>query len=139
MIAIIFRGNICKNVNSDDQLSNDLSTGWRQLTDAEITAAGMMGYEHLVCPVNTTIGADGSITFTPPAPNIDEMFAALRTERDARLMGTDKYLLADYPISAAYLEDVKAYRTALRNLPDLPGAPWDGGGTETPWPELPKT
>lgn len=62
------------------------------------------------------------------------LFAALRAARDARLMDTDKYLLADYPISAADLEAVKAYRTALRNLPDQPGAPWDGGGKATPWP-----
>ena len=63
----------------------------------------------------------------------------LRTERDARLAVTDKYLLSDYPISAEDLTTVKAYRQALRYLPAQPGAPWDGGGELTPWPELPKT
>ena len=63
----------------------------------------------------------------------------LRTERDARLAVTDKYLLSDYPISAEDLATVKAYRQALRDLPAQEGAPFDGGGDETPWPELPKT
>lgn len=62
------------------------------------------------------------------------LFAKLRAARDARLTATDKYLLADYPINEAELAAVKACRTALRNLPDLPGAPWDGGGKDTPWP-----
>ena len=65
------------------------------------------------------------------------MFAALRAERDARLSSTDKYLLADYPITADALERVKVYRAALRALPDQPGAPWDGGGELTPWPHMP--
>ena len=63
----------------------------------------------------------------------------LRTERDARLADTDKYLLADYPISTEELGNIRTYRQALRDLPDQPGAPWDGGGELTPWPELPKT
>ena len=62
----------------------------------------------------------------------------LRTERDARLAATDKYLLADYPISTEDLDKIKAYRQALRDLPARPGAPWDGGGELTPWPELPE-
>ena len=66
-------------------------------------------------------------------------FIALRSNRDALLADTDKMLLPDYPITAEALEHVKAYRAALRDLPDQPGAPWDGGGDETPWPELPKT
>ena len=61
----------------------------------------------------------------------------LRTERDARLAATDKYLLADYPISTEELGNIRTYRQALRDLPAQPGAPWDGGGGLTPWPELP--
>ena len=71
-------------------------------------------------------------------PTSDQQFFALRAERDARLASTDKMLLPDYPISADDLAQVKAYRAALRDLPDQPGAPWDGGGDETPWPELPQ-
>lgn len=63
--------------------------------------------------------------------------ARLRTERDARLDATDKYLLADYPINPEALEAVKAYRQALRDLPAQSGAPFDGGGELTPWPVMP--
>lgn len=62
----------------------------------------------------------------------------LRTERDARLAATDKYLLSDYPISTEELGNIRTYRQALRDLPDQPGAPWDGGGNETPWPAIPQ-
>ena len=62
----------------------------------------------------------------------------LRTERDARLAATDKYLLADYPISTEELGNIRTYRQALRDIPARPGAPWDGGGELTPWPELPE-
>lgn len=63
--------------------------------------------------------------------------ASLRTARDMRLDATDKYLLADCPITAKKLAAVKAYRQALRDLPEQPGAPWDGGGELTPWPIKP--
>lgn len=64
--------------------------------------------------------------------------ARLRAERDARLAATDKYLLADYPISPESLEAVKTCRQALRDLPGKPGAPFDGGGELTQWPHMPE-
>lgn len=64
-------------------------------------------------------------------------FTSLRAERNTRLADTDKMLLPDYPISADALAQVKAYRAALRDLPDQTGAPWDGGGELTPWPKKP--
>lgn len=70
-----------------------------------------------------------------PPPSSEELFVALRAERDARLRATDKYLLADYPISADALAQVKAYRSALRDLPDQQGAPWTEG--DIPWPIKP--
>ena len=73
-------------------------------------------------------------TDTLPPLTTAQHFAALRAARDARLADTDKMLLPDYPITAEALEKVKTYRAALRDLPDQPGAPWDGGGAETPWP-----
>ena len=30
------------------------------------------------------------------------------------------------------------YIQALRDIPAQPGAPWDGGGELTPWPEIPE-
>lgn len=62
------------------------------------------------------------------------LFIALRNARLVRLASSDKMLLSDYPISADDLALVKVYRAALRDLPDQPGAPWDGGGEATPWP-----
>ena len=73
-------------------------------------------------------------TDTLPPLTTAQHFAALRAARDTRLAYTDKMLLPDYPITAEALEKVKTYRAALRDLPDQPGAPWDGGGAETPWP-----
>ena len=73
----------------------------------------------------------------PPRP-VEAFFEALRASRDARLAATDKYMLADYPISEDNLALVKAYRAALRDLPEQPGAPWDGGGEATPWPIMPE-
>jgi len=72
-----------------------------------------------------------------PARPRDSVFEVLRASRDVRLTATDKYLLADYPISEGDLALVKTYRAALRALPEQPGAPWDGGGDETPWPDAP--
>lgn len=62
-------------------------------------------------------------------------FASLRAERGVRLASTDKMLLPDYPISADSLAEVKAYRAALRDLPDQTGAPWPDG--DIPWPIKP--
>lgn len=73
----------------------------------------------------------------PAPPSSEQLLDMLRTARDVRLAATDKYLLADYPISAENLTEVRAYRQALRELPVQDGAPWDGGGELTPWPELP--
>ena len=70
---------------------------------------------------------------TPPTS--EELFATLRSTRDLRLAVMDKYLLSDYPITADALAQVKAYRAALRNLPDQPGAPWPDG--DIPWPIKP--
>lgn len=71
----------------------------------------------------------------PIPPTSEQMFSALRTERDTKLRATDKYLLADYPVTADALALIKAYRAALRALPDQSGAPWPGG--DIPWPVMP--
>ena len=66
------------------------------------------------------------------------LFASLREERDKRLLNTDCMLLSDYPITSEAKKAVKSYRKELRDLPAQPGAPWDGGGPETPWPVMPE-
>ena len=67
----------------------------------------------------------------------DELFLQLRRSRNARLASSDYLLLSDYPLPAESRNAVLAYRKALRDLPAQSGAPWDGGGEATPWPELP--
>ncbi len=70
------------------------------------------------------------------APLQDRLMADLRAARDARLAATDCLVLPDYPIPDDQRAAVQAYRQALRDLPAREGAPWDGGGEGTPWPEL---
>lgn len=64
-------------------------------------------------------------------------FERLRAERDRRLTATDYLLMQDYPLDNTHKEAVRLYRQALRDLPSQEGAPWDGGGESTPWPDLP--
>lgn len=64
-------------------------------------------------------------------------FERLRSERDQRLAATDYLLMPDYPLSDDQRTILQVYRQALRDLPSQEGAPWDGGGEETPWPVMP--
>ncbi len=67
----------------------------------------------------------------------EALYADLRIERDKRLASTDYLIMPDYSLSSAKKTAVKAYRQLLRDLPAQDGAPWDGGGENTPWPALP--
>ena len=58
-----------------------------------------------------------------PAPDDDALADAARARRDALITATDYLLMPDYPISAAQLAEVRAYRQALRDLPLQPGFP----------------
>lgn len=73
----------------------------------------------------------------PEPPTQAELFAALRAAREVRIRATDYLLMPDYPLAAEAREGVAAYRQSLRDLPAQAGAPWDGGGEATPWPEMP--
>lgn len=64
-------------------------------------------------------------------------FERLRAERDRRLAETDYLLMPDYPLSEGQRTVLQSYRQSLRDLPAQDGAPWDGGGKETPWPAAP--
>lgn len=56
-----------------------------------------------------------------------------RAKRDYLISKTDYLLTADYPISAEDLEAVKAYRQALRDVPQQEGFPND-----IEWPTMPE-
>ena len=139
MHYILVKGPTVVNVDNDEGRTRLEKEGWRELSSAEIAAAGMTGYEHIVGPHNTNINAAGSIAFTPPEPPSDvELYENLRIETAQRLAETDMYGMDDYPDNEKRAV-FRAYRADLRALNRQPGAPWDGGGKSTPWPELPKT
>lgn len=81
--------------------------------------------------------ADAEAAWLAEYNSEEARFERLRVERDRRLTTTDYMLMPDYPLDDALKENVQAYRQALRDLPSQEGAPWDGGGEETPWPQLP--
>ena len=56
----------------------------------------------------------------------------VRSKRDSMISDTDYLLMNDYPISEEDLAVVKAYRTALRDVPQQEGFPY-----EVVWPEVP--
>lgn len=58
--------------------------------------------------------------------------AAVREKRDKLIAETDYLLMPDYPISAENLESIKAYRQALRDVPQQDGFP-----LSVTWPEKP--
>ena len=64
---------------------------------------------------------------------LTEAKQSVRSKRDRLIADTDYLLTPDYPISPDELEVVKAYRTALRDVPQLEGFPYD-----VAWPELPE-
>lgn len=113
----------------------------KRVNGAWVNVENHVGEKGYVNGVPTEIKDYGPLpegwSLTPPAPTEEQLFVTLHASRDARLAATDKYMLVDYPISEGDLALVKIYRAALRDLPDQPGAPWDGGGEETPWPEKP--
>ena len=71
-----------------------------------------------------------------PAPTPEEekseLEAQVRAQRDELIAETDYLLMADYPISAEQLADVKAYRQVLRDVPQQDGFP-----NNVDWPEKP--
>lgn len=48
---------------------------------------------------------------------LESAWQALRAQRDAKLLETDKYMVSDFPISSGNKTLMEAYREALRDLP----------------------
>lgn len=67
-----------------------------------------------------------------PEEKLAEAERDVRSTRDRLIADTDYLLTPDYPISQEELESVKAYRTALRDVPQQEGFPFD-----VTWPERP--
>lgn len=71
-------------------------------------------------------------------PNtVEERFGMLELACESKLAQTDYAMNLDYPISDESKIALMAYRKAIRDINHQSGAPWDGGGELTPWPEMP--
>lgn len=57
----------------------------------------------------------------------------VRSERDRRLAETDYYMMPDYPSDPNNIEEMKAYRQSLRDIPKQEGFP-----SKFTWPDVPK-
>lgn len=77
--------------------------------------------------------------YVPPVPTTEELATSVRAERDRRLATTDHLVMPDYPLDTDKLEEIKAYRQALRDLPQQIGFPWNGPDDPAcPWPDNPQ-
>lgn len=83
---------------------------------------------------------------TPPPPTTGELFDRLRSFRDARINSVlwmrerhrdELELGKETTLTPEQYTALLTYIQALRGLPAQPGAPWDGGGELTPWPDMP--
>ena len=71
--------------------------------------------------------------YNPEDEMTDEKLASrVRMRRDSLISRTDFYVQPDYPSDPAGLEAVKAYRQALRDIPEQSGFP-----RNVQWPSLP--
>lgn len=117
---------------------------WEQVEDHK----GKSGY---VNGVPTEIKEYGPLpdgwSDTPPAPTIEELFDMLRSFRDGHISAvlwmrerhSDELELGkETTLTPEQYTALLTYIQALRDLPAQPGAPWDGGGDATPWPEVPE-
>lgn len=81
MVRIFCNTEFCINITSDFNAQRAIDQGFNELTEEEIAAAGMTGYEALVGPNNTKI-EDGKIIFTLPVKPLqtakDEKHAILK-------------------------------------------------------------
>lgn len=90
---------------------------------------------------------DPRIHLGPEIMDTEELFTRLRARRDERLSEYDVKIAqldrqirlnpeyAAYSLSRAAWDE---YAVALCDLPAQSGAPWDGGGVQTPWPNKPE-
>ena len=99
---------------------------------ADLTVAQALHPDAVV--IEATEGGPGwgwdGVTLTPPTPQEDKQAAAVRAERNARLIASDWTQLSDAPIDTGAWA---SYRQALRDVTDQSGFPW-----EVSWPAMPQ-
>jgi|TARA_B110001450_G_scaffold206286_1_gene196385 hypothetical protein len=77
--------------------------------------------------------------YVKPPNNKVAAMTKLRSERDALIPATDKYVMWDYPINDETRKKWKRYRQLLRDLPAMssPDLDEDGNLTGVVWPVAP--
>ena len=68
-----------------------------------------------------------------PEPTDEELAIKVRAERNMKIAETDYYMMPDYPSDPKNIEEMKAYRQALRDIPKQEGFP-----SKFTWPDVPK-
>ena len=128
---------ICVNAASDEEAAQWIAQEAKEIPAEEIEQ--IFGDKAAqASPLTVKVSADGQQieSFTPlPGyqPTNEELEADARAKRDALLAETDFLLMPDYPINAETLQAVKAYRQALRDLPQQEEFPLD-----LMWPKKPE-
>lgn len=64
---------------------------------------------------------------------VNQKWDDIRSQRDTLLRASDYAVMPDYPLEAAQLEEVKAYRQALRDIPETAADP-----DAVDWPTKPE-
>lgn len=121
-----------------------LGTGWQ--FGGSVTANTESAWNAVVWEDERTKPSWGDICVAYAAFETKANFDALRSVRDNRIQSvgwmrerhTDEIALGTEPtLTPEQYTALLTYIQALRDLPAQPGAPWDGGGELTPWPEMP--
>lgn len=114
-----------------------LGSVWKE-GDAEqaMREKGLISEEAWLVQVKEKQATEYAAWLADPA-NDEERIEMLRAACEAKLAETDKLTLPDFPITEEQRQAILTYRQALRELNHQPGAPWDGGGEQTPWPAEP--
>ena len=109
-----------KEEKTQEQIDSLLKVGYVLVSedDYQLLLGNTTGKEHIRNPETGNFEELVASEFPE-----EELAAQIRTERDRRLAETDWYMMPDYPTSPEDLEAVKAYRQALRDIPEQSGFP----------------
>lgn len=110
---------------------------WKEHDAPKMIAKGYLTEEEYKA-IKETEAAEEYQIWLNSLDTIEERFRMLRTARDTKIAATDFMQTLDYPLNEEKRTLLAQYRQALRDLPSKEGAPWDGGGELTPWPDAPE-
>lgn len=108
----------------------------------------VFAYSDIQTPKNglTKITEQETLELASPPPIVEELFDRLRSLRNTRINSVlwmrerhadELELGKETSLTPEQYIMLLTYIQALRDITEQPGAPWDGGGELTPWPEKP--